>query len=728
MIHRISLPLLAALIWLAGVTGGTTALAASGSAAELVRVREQVRQAILEEEGGAKPRDVEWMVRNLSAMGRWPDVDYQDESAARWKPRVHMERLLTMAGAWASPVGPFKGSPALLDACRRALDLWLAKDFQSKNWWYNELSIPKRLGSVLLLLESQLDAPRLQQGLGIVSRGWSRVEQRDVWEANLNQVDRAYVRILQGCLENNPHMLAEAFASVIFSLAMDPAETRKSGGIQPDLSFQMHGPQLYTGGYGLVYPATILEIARFARGTSWALTPVQLEHLLAYMLDHQRWTIRGKWLDPATMGRNISRPNADEAGLLDRALELAALFESPRRGECAVFREEIRAPGRGGPTGNRYFWNSEYMVHRRPGVLASVKMVSTRTRGTESGNGENLKGEHLSQGTMFLLRRGDDYSGLFPAWDWRMIPGVTAVQAPPPFAQYTWGRGAEGETDVAGGVSDGEHGVAAMDFRYKGLAARKSWMFFDDVAVLLGAGIAHAGGPVFTTLDQRRLVGKGIAGADVAGQPLSAAVGMAVPARWVWNGGAGWLSLEERPLQARVAVQEGDWRDINTSLESRRVQEPVLSLWVDHGAVPRDETYAVLVGLLHDEAAFRTLAGAPPVQVLANTPALQVAAHPQKGLVGMVFYEAGAVAVRPELTLTAAQPCLVLLKEDARTMAVSVANPRNQAMTARLHLSVPVTGEGATPEAGGTRLELPLPEAEAAGGTATVVFQKVQRQ
>ncbi|AGW13874.1 polysaccharide lyase family 8 super-sandwich domain-containing protein [Megalodesulfovibrio gigas] len=698
------------------------ALAVAGDA-DVAVVREQVRRAILEEEGTTAAKDVEWMVRNLSAMGRWPDVDYQDVSAARWKPRAHMERLLAMAGAWAAPAGPFKGSPAVLDACRRALDFWLAKDFQSKNWWYNELSIPRRMGSVLLLLESQLDAEQRRKGLGIVGRGWAGLK-HEAWEANLNQVDRASVRILQGCLEHNPHMLAEAFASVTFTLGQDPAEARKSGGIQPDLSFQMHGPQLYTGGYGLIYPATILEIARFARGTQWALTSAQLEHLTGYMLDHQRWVVRGPWLDPATLGRNISRPDADNAGLLDRALELLAGFNPPRLAEAAAFREEIKAPGRGGPAGNRYFWNSEYMVHRRPGVLATVRMVSTRTRGTESGNGENLKGEHLSQGSFFLLRRGDDYAGLFPAWDWRMVPGVTALQAPPPFAQYTWGRGSEGESDFAGGVSDGEHGAAAMDFRYKGLTARKSWMFFDDLAVLLGAGIGHAGGPVYSTMDQRRLTGPAASGAGPGGQPLPKDLTMAAPARWIWNGGVGWLSLEEAPLQVQAAVQEGDWQDINTSLESRRVREPVLSIWKDHGVSPRDHTYAVLVGLAHDEAAFRSLTGAPPVQVLANTPALQAASHPKKGLTAAVFYQPGSLTVRQGLTVTVEQPCLVLLREDAQTLAVSVANPRSAAMTASLRCSMPLTGEGATPDADGVRLEIPLPAAEQAGRTRTVVYRK----
>ncbi|GAB7080018.1 polysaccharide lyase family 8 super-sandwich domain-containing protein [Megalodesulfovibrio paquesii] len=690
------------------------------------RVRQQVLEALLQEEGGVKPQDVEWLLKNMSASGRWPDIDYQDVSAARWKPREHLERVLHLAGAWATPKGAFTNSATVLDACRRGLGLWLDKDYQSKNWWYNEISVPKRMGSIMLLLEPQLEPETLHRGLDIVNRGWARPDPED-WEANTNQVDRAFIRILQGCLTRDAAMLGEAFASASFTLTQDPAQARKTGGIQPDLSFQMHGPQLYTGGYGLQYPAYVLEIARFARGTQWALTPVQLDTLLRYMLDHQRWVVRARWLDPATLGRNISRPQADDASILDRGLELASLFNPSRLDEINAFREEIKTPGRGGPVGNRQFWCSDYMTHRRPGVLASVKMVSSRTRGTETGNNENLKGQHLSQGSFFLLRRGDDYSGLFPVWNWRMVPGVTAAQDPGPFSQYKWGRGSEGETDFAGGVSDGMNGLAAMDFRSEGLAARKSWFFFDDLALLLGAGISHPGGPVFTTIDQRRLSGS-LVGTDPAGKPLSPApVTLTAPsqsARWVWNGGVGWLSMDDSPLQVRAAVQEGDWQDINQSYDSIPASEKVLSLWKDHGVSPREATYAVLVGLAQDEAAFRTLVKSPSVQVLANTPALQAAACPSRNLTGAAFYAPGELTIRPGLILQAVQPCLVWLVESQDTMAVSVANPRNQGLTAELRLSFPLVGEGATPEGGQTRLSLPLPEHELAGSTRTEVYKK----
>jgi len=43
-------------------------------------------------------------------------------------------------------------------------------------------------------------------------------------------------------------------------------------------------------------------------------------------------------------------------------------------------------------------------------------------------------------------------------------------------------------------VSDGSYGLAACDFERDGLTARKSWFFFDDEIVCLGAGIMAAAG------------------------------------------------------------------------------------------------------------------------------------------------------------------------------------------------------------------------------------------
>ena len=62
-----------------------------------------------------------------------------------------------------------------------------------------------------------------------------------------------------------------------------------------------------------------------------------------------------------------------------------------------------------------------------------------------------------------------------------------------------------GLTDFAGAVTDGTYGAAAFDFKspHDPLCARKSWFFFDELYVCLGAGISCKRNlPVATTLNQ----------------------------------------------------------------------------------------------------------------------------------------------------------------------------------------------------------------------------------
>ena len=44
----------------------------------------------------------------------------------------------------------------LLAAVHRAFQFWIRHDFQCTNWWYNEIGIPKLMGTCALLLGENL--------------------------------------------------------------------------------------------------------------------------------------------------------------------------------------------------------------------------------------------------------------------------------------------------------------------------------------------------------------------------------------------------------------------------------------------------------------------------------------------------------------------------------------------------------------------------------------------
>ncbi len=285
------------------------------------------------------------------------------------------------------------------------------------------------------------------------------------------------------------------------------------------------------------------------------------------------------------------------------------------------------------------FWNSDYMSHQRPGYLACIKTVSTRTVGSESGNGEGLKNYHLAMGTMCLMKTGREYDRIYPLWNWRMLPGLTCAQSEAPFPEIPWGEGSRGTTLFAGGVSDGTYGASAFDFNRDGVQARKGWFCFDGEIVCLGAGIqSESKDEVITTIEQNWRTGEVSAGTGGASSPV-------VPDqttdlkndRWLLHGTTGYFFPEAQQAWVRTQPRKGSWYDINQSYPMTQSGE-VFAAWIDHGLTPRDAAYAYVV--LPNTDATQLAAYVPP-QILANTPQLQAVWHDRLKILEAVFLRTG---------------------------------------------------------------------------------------
>lgn len=90
--------------------------------------------------------------QSLLPDGHWADIDYQDQGRANWLPQQHIARLQDMTYAWASNLTATYHNATLLGRIHSALDFWLVNDFQCPNWWFNQISIPKSISDIYLLL------------------------------------------------------------------------------------------------------------------------------------------------------------------------------------------------------------------------------------------------------------------------------------------------------------------------------------------------------------------------------------------------------------------------------------------------------------------------------------------------------------------------------------------------------------------------------------------------
>jgi len=658
---------------------------------ELAVVKDRFIQSILPTGHGERASITSEAGRYAASImvdGRWGDIDYADQTLSLWLAREHLQRLLVMAkGCRLSADAELKAKT------QAALSFWLDHDFHNPNWWWNEIGVPQLLGETALMIQNDLSDAQCQAVGKIMARGvWTKwTGQNLIWGVT-NQ-------ILRGCLVGSENLVAEAYKRFYDEIRVVPADQE---GIQADYSFHQHGAQFYSGGYGLAFAQDTARFTSFVWGTKYQIPAENLDVLEHYLLDGEAWMVCGDTFDYSAMGREITRKGkaavshswtsgpiapAGAAYTLGNAVRLLTSHELPRKAEFDAFAARLRGDGTSPLVGNKHFWKSDYMSHRRAEYFASVRMFSDRLINTEQVNSEGRKSQHLADGCCLLYRNGYEYTNIFPLWDWAKVPGTTAEQGALDIEAKSIGT--RGKTSFVGGASDGTYGIAAMDLQRGQLKAHKAWMFFDDEFVCMGAGITCTSeNPVATSVNQCWLHGaiaKGTVGA----------------ASWFQHDGVGYVFLSDERVHLTSGAQKGSWADIGTG-SAEVLSERVFNLWIDHGARASDGTYAyiVLPGALASTTEARVRE--PDIEIVSNSPEMQAVRHRISGRIMAAFYAPGKLSLGGGHELSVDQPCLLILDSSQ----VTVSNPRNQAM--KVHVGI-----------GDKGIDVSLPGGELAGSSVT---------
>ena len=604
--------------------------------------------------------DAARLLNSLPANGLWPDVDYADRSQGDWRAMPHLNRLRTIALASQQPGRALHDSPAARQALNSGLRAWLTRKPTSTNWWHNTIGQQLLLMQILVLARPLLandvatDATALLHDPAMVPPEQT-TGQNLVWYATQ--------QLVRGALTGDATDLARASAALQSTLRI----TREEG-IQADFSFHQHGAQLYSGGYGLGFLQDSARTAHWLAGTPWAFTADRLTLLADYALNGIVPLIRGNWLDWGARGREFTRDEqVPRPRLVLAALRQLEPLVPDRTAALAAAVAQLADVGGQASIGNRYYWRSDFMVHQTSRGFISLKMTSSRTVGTESGNGENLLGYWLPFGVTYILKRGDEYDDLPPVWDWTALPGLTAPAAVPAFTGYQ----RHGEAFV-GGVSDGTAGLAAMVLNKLQTQARRAWFFNGDLMLALGSGIqSDHGRAVNTTLNQTRWTGKAITDrgpVDLTGD------GVSLDGRaWVWIDGVTYLLMDAPQSILRLDKRRQDSSRINPALGRKGVEATVCTLSIEHGVRPKDAHYGYGVWLGAGRAELASQA--PIATVLSNTVALQAVRYAAGGLLQAVIHSAGTLALDDRYQLSVDAPCLIQARGVAGNWVVDVLEP-----------------------------------------------------
>jgi chondroitin AC lyase len=696
---------LLATILLGAATTLSKAQGATMPTTDLTTVKQRICDSVLSARDKKKITDqARTNMTSLGPNGTWKEVNYKDKTQSSWGPVGHLKRLIDMAVAYRRPKNALAGNAALKAAILKALDHWLVKDYHNSNWWWEQIGVPMRIGKVLVLMEKDLTPRQLAAGVKIMKRSKiGRTGQNLVWLAS-NQA-------VWACLVGDDKAAAFAFKRIWQEIRIVPGAGE---GVKADCSFWQHDRCFYSGGYGLDFSRDSANFAWLARGTRFAAPPSKVKIISAYLLDGQQWMVRGGTFDYSSTGRALSRPYWGPGQFLWLVGACRQMIEvdAERRAELTAFLDRLEngpAKAKVPFSGNRHFWKSDFMTHHRKDWYASAHMYSTRIDNTDFPHmGEGRLNHHIADGVTFVMRRGDEYEHIFPVWNWRRLPGITSEQDGPQGKVRVSGR-----RSFVGGVSDGEFGLAVMDFARGKLRLKKSWFFFDREFVALGAGITcDSDNQVVTSVNQCHLKSEVLGG----GKKLPKGTHKLAGPTWAHHDGVGYLFPEKTAATLRAGKQTGSWYRIHPASPKTKVELEVFSLWIDHGKKPKGARYAYIVAPGVATKEMPAYARDPGVEVLRNTTSLQAVQHKKLRILAAAFYKPGKLSTTEGLTVSVDQPCLLLLREDKKGLRASLSNPRNQKLT--VNLTVAHKGAAAVER------KFDLPGGEKAGSSLNVELNR----
>lgn len=679
---------------------------------------------------------METMVLEGFYRGAWEDIDYLDKrrgGAAKWAPLNHLERLLEMARAYADVHSRYYKDPQMWELVMLGLEFWYRNRAALVNpgWVHNEITVPDLILDILILLDRE-------SPVHLVDFVKSRLDlQRDFKDVGQNLPWRLLTHIKLAVLLNEPANLRVIYRRLGDEIRLAPDLKREEWrhsrwqgyvgldftytyveGIQVDYSFHQHGPMLHSGSYGMGFLTYSARLAYVARNTQ--LFPSEsLANLVDMVLEGQQWMVWHQQFDYSVLGRAIAGRGSGNAGALLRAVQwLRQIPGVPREADLLLLEKRLR--GEEQPLlGNRYFWTSDYMVHRRPGFMATIRMASQEAVATEIVSWMNMKGHLVADGCMYLYQDGKEYADVFVTWDWLRIPGTTTEQKALPVVERQH-ESIRGAGVLVGGVSDGYYGCAGMYLNRDSLSARKSWFIFDQEIVALGTDIrCPTNNYVVTTINQNLLrdqVYVWDSGMSIISE------GEHSSDQWsrIYHDETGYILLEPATLEVWNGLRKGRWSDVDQNGPTAEVAQRVFGLAISHGQRPEDGGYQYVVVPAIDLVDFQAYT-AEQLTVLSNTGTVQAVWHKGLHMLQCIFWNPGGLRISDGLVLWVDQPCLLMLQYSSQSVQVTVANFRDGACPVKVQLNRPLDGEDVVWDAktGVSTITFRLPTGEYTGQSVT---------
>ncbi len=646
-----------------------------------------IKQRIVNELVNGKTIDsqVKNILSKMKEDGSFNGINYADLSTTAGFPQGrHTSDLAYIARAYQSQTSAFYKSKIVKEAIINGLNFWVTNDFVGDNWHNNQITTPTNLMNLMLTIGDELPRDLVEKAQPIIGR------------ANLSATgarpsgDRI---VIAGILAKNLLFLGKEknFDSVINIIEGEMKFATGKPGLQQDLSFhhridRVNNTDSY--GYGK-FANTYGDWSFYVSGTKYQFSKDKINLLVDYYLDGiYKQMVYGIYEDVSVRNRDIAhkKTSFQPNGTLE--IERILSCTDYRKKELQDIIQLRKGETKPALSFAKFFWQTEHFVFQRPNFYTSVRMFSTRNQNMEQAyNGPGKTTHHRADGTNYVMLKGDEYHNIWAVYDWQKISGATIMQKPnlpgPNEIQK------EGLTNFVGAVTDGLYGAVGFDFKspHDMLEAKKSWFFFDEEYVCLGAGIKPKSSlPVVTTINQVLLKSEVSMMQDGQKKILPKGNREAENVKWVYQDKIGYIFPQPTTIHISNQTETGRWSDITDekNISKELVSEEVFKLYFNHGKndsgnrkFDTESSYQyIVVPDISEQKLMETSINNRSIDILSNTPDLQGVSHKKLGIVQLVFYKAGEVEIGKGQKVKIDSQGMAMLKMNGnKVVELTVADP-----------------------------------------------------
>ncbi len=621
--------------------------------------------------------------------GGWCDIDYASTIGSDWRTKEHTRRAMWMAQFYAkgeSHKTTLFTRKELSEAIHSAWGYWFReRPYCTTNWYPNKLSCPHELGISFMLMQDEMSAEESENAVKLVYK------KSQLAKSGSNLIYVANTALMQGIFQKDPALIRKAIDAISSTIFIAGKGVE---GIQSDYSYHLHGAQQQMGNYGREAINILAPFCSVLKGTSFDFSIEQKDILSNLITQGFRWHLWRGYLDMIGSGRqygaDMFKFKCDNILVSSQRISHAATPQ--QKAEIAAMIKENSGKCQNTLVGQKFFDKSDCFIHRRKDWAASLKMHSTRVRGTEMSKNDNRRGFYSPDGALYIYVDGGEYENVTALWDWCKVPGITCydsgddsiVQIKPNSGRY---KNLANRSDFVGACSDGTQGVAAMILNKDGQIYRKSWIFTPEFVLCMGSDLIENSGELSltTSVEQRFLEGElavlqGGKWLGVEDKRAFREEGLRLH-----HHKTGYIILDDNECVASVEARSGNWNDVTFGVDPLDVSGKMASIFIRHKRQPGDYKYLILPNRSRREIAkFDT----KKVEILANSKDVQLVYN--AGVYYVTAYSAGRYKMGGKYSIEVEQAGIFMLKREQGSWSIIAHDPTKQISNSEMESKIKV--------------------------------------